>query len=159
MDFRIRLEQRNRQFCHAKGGTKTKCRKYWAWFKSMHLDIKVRAGVMGGSSRTRPLADWQPCMDPAWHTNAHTTTRDSKPQLWTGHTSPRFRNNPYHATTARPLSQDPSTLHDAAAARARHPVPRLGKVFCSGLSRCRRARPLGLTGSMVSFCFVPQPRL
>lgn len=72
MCFGIRLEQQNRQFCHAKGGIKTKCRKYWVWIKSMHLDEQSVCRGGGGSSRTRPFTDWQPCMmDPAWHAHTH----------------------------------------------------------------------------------------
>lgn len=64
------------------------------------------------------------------------TTRDSKPQLWTGHPSPRFRNKPYHATTTRPLSQDPSILYDGQSSPPRRSWARL-------LSRCSAGTSAG----------------
>lgn len=121
----------------------------------MHLDIRVRAG---GGGRLFPHSTG----NPAWTlhcTHTHATTRDSKPQLWTGHTSPRFRNNPYHATTARPLSQDPSTLHDAAAATS-HVVathPRLVEAHCSGCQDAGGHVRWVLLGRWFLFVSFPSP--
>lgn len=111
------------------------------WIKRCTYTVKCRG--VGGSSRSRHLDGRQPCTASCC-THAAGTTRVSKPELWTGHPSPRFRNEPHHATTTRPLSQDPSTLHDG---RARHPAP-VGREL---LSRCSAGTSAG------GFAFVSFP--
>lgn len=157
--FRIRLEQHS---CHANGGTSKRSAVNigYGLKACMHLDIKVRAGVVGGSSRTRPLADWQPCMDPAAHIHTHT------PRLGTRNHSCGLGTRAHVSETTRIMPQPPALCRRTPAhctmlllPELATPCPGWEKGLCSGLSRCRRARPLGLTGAMVSFCFVPQPRL
>lgn len=64
----------------------------------MHLHSSV-AGVGAGL----PAVDVWTLLDPAGDDSGN-----SKPQLWTGHSSPRFRNNPHHATTVRPCRRTPA---------------------------------------------------
>lgn len=92
----------------------------------MHIHSKVQG--WGGSSRSRHLAEGHPALPACCTLQARLGV--SKPQLWTGHPSPRFRNEPHHATTARPLSQDPSTLYDGSKG-ANSPLHR------ELLSRCK----------------------
>lgn len=126
--FRIRLEQQIRQFCHANRGTsKRSVRRYWVSSNHglkacMHSDIKVRAGVVGGSSRTRLATLHAPCSTAHTH---HDSGLETTAVDWAH--EPTFQKQPLSCHNRPPSVAGPQHIARCCCCQSSPPRSPVGK--------------------------------